>query len=158
MRWVQFFIRVKAPNHFRIKRVGRLGVKWIIGAILALRSEKLPNCQWYERIEGPGKILAPSVWWPLFACVWRFLAVHTYKPQPLSNIAQGSFSEKWSSSSRSKQSPAFGSFSWVTSSSFNYHLPFFFISISSHQKRGVNDSFAPSDLLNNWTVVYQWDS
>lgn len=34
---------------------------------------------------------------------------------------------------------------------------FFFISISSNEKR-VNDSFAPSDLLNNWTAVYQYHS
>lgn len=26
------------------------------------------------------------------------------------------------------------------------------------EKRGVNDSFAPSDLLSNWTAMYRCDS
>ena len=42
-----------------------------------------------------------------------FLVVHTHKPQPLSHAAQGGFSEKASPSSRPKQAPALGSFSWV---------------------------------------------
>lgn len=139
-----------------MKKVGRLDVKWIIRAVLALRTEKLPN-QSVKRQIALEKSL-PWVWWPSFACARRFLAVHTHKSQPLSNTAQGGFSEKGYSSSRSKQLPAFGSFSWITSSSFNSQLPFVFISISSHQKRGVNDSLAPNDLLNNWTVMCQCHS
>lgn len=157
MRGVEFCVKCKALHHFRIKKVGKRDVSWMIRAALALRSEKLPACQWHERVDCSGKIL---VWvrWPSFAREWLFLDVHTYKPQPLSNSAQDGFSEKWYSSSRSKHSPAFGSFSWITSSSFNAQLPFFFIPTSSNQKRGVNDSLAPDDLLNNWTVMYQRDS
>ena len=52
-----------------------------------------------------------------------------------------------------ERAPALGSFSWVPGGA---------LSVRSHRssslplpaRRRVNDSFAPSDLLNNWTVVY----
>lgn len=40
---------------------------------MALRSEKLPNCQWYERIEGSGKNPCPEcdgLYLPVYGAFW----------------------------------------------------------------------------------------
>lgn len=95
----------------------------------------------------------PGVCCPSFAWGSSFLAVHTHKPQPLSNTALGGSSEK--RYSHSKQACIRGLFFNHRQLSFNSQLPSSFISISSNEKRGVNDSFAPNDLLNKWTAVFE---
>lgn len=154
---VQFCWNVKLSTTSGLKRYGDWTLNELSGLLWLLDLKSCQPCQWHERVDCSRKILV-WVWCPSFAREWLFLDVHTYKPQPLSNSAQDGFSEKWYSRCRSKQLLAFGSFSWITSSSFNSQLPFFFIPTSSNQKRGVNDSLAPDDLLNNWTVMYQRDS
>lgn len=150
--------KLKTPNHFRVRRVERLDVKWIISVLFWLLDLKqLPNqpMVWKNRLlwknpcpecDGLHLSVSGAFWLSthinlslyLTLCRVAFLRNDTPAPDQNSHQHLETFPE--------------------SQAAFSSHLPFFFISISSHQKRGVNDSFAPGDLLNNWTVMYQCDS